>query len=295
MKKIIILSGAILCTLLNLTSCHEDGLDDSIPLNPVMTPIKSVTAQDGDETVAAVITDKNKTIELSLKNLTSLSNVDIHLSISKRAKLVSPADSILTVDLTQPYEIVVNNLIKDVTYTLTASIPEFVQIDNTKHKAYLLSNDSRALEGDINKLWDGKRMSKPEAYDEVNYGNYLCGTDDGPSSFTFDIGESIHLYRFRASLYWAYTNVCPKRYELWGYLGESEPSKSGDWSEWTKLGDIDNSESLLADFGEGDNIYIEKENSPKVRYLRLRCLENYRGDNSSSFSLCEVTVWAYNM
>lgn len=295
MKKIVVLASVTLCSLLNFTSCEEDGLDDSIPENPVVTPIKAVTAQDGEESVKAVITDKTKTIELSLKNLRSLSNVDIHLSISKRAKLISPADTVLTVDLTQPYTIVVNNLIKDVSYTLTASIPEYIQVGHTKHKASLFSNDSPKMEGDIDKLWDGKKMSKPEAYDEVNYGNYLCGSTNGPSSFAFDIGETIHLYRFRASLYWAYTNVCPKRYELWGYLKDGVPSQSGDWSEWTRLGEIDNSGSLLSDFGEGDNIYIEKENSPKVRYLRVRCLENYKGNGTTSFSLCEIAVWAYNM
>lgn len=293
MKKICILISMILCAGLGVTSCEEDGLDDSIPENPVMVPIKAVTAQDGDEVVNAVINDKSKTIELSLKNLRSLTNVDVCVSISKRAKLISPADTVLTLDLTQSYSIVVNNMLKDLTYTLTASIPEFIQVDYKKHKAYLLTNDSPKMEGDINKLWDGKKMSNPEAYEEVSYGNYLCGNDQGPSSFTFDIGETVHLYRFRASLYWAYANVCPKRYELWGYLGKGEPSQSGDWGEWTKLGDIDNSESLLSDFGEGDNVYIEKENSPKIRYLRLRCLENYRG--TTAFSLCEVAVWAYNM
>ncbi|WP_099464614.1 DUF5000 domain-containing lipoprotein [Parabacteroides provencensis] len=294
MKNIILLSGVILYSVFCFTSCEEEGMDESIPVNPVMTPIKAVTAEDGAETVQAVISDKTRTIELSLKNLQSLSNVNVHLSIAKRAKLIAPSDTILKLDLTKPNEVVVNNLLKDVTYTLTATIPEFTMIDVSKHKAHLLSNDSRVLEGNIDKLWDGLRMSKPEAYNEVNYGNYLCGDPgNAPSSFTYDIGETINLYRFRASLYWAYTNVCPKRYELWGYLGDGVPSQNGDWDEWTKLGDIDNSNSRLTDFGEGDNLYFEKDKSPKVRYLRLRCLENYRG--TTSFSLCEVNVWGYNM
>lgn len=296
MKNIILLSGVLLYSVFCFTSCKEEGMDDSIPANPVMTPIKAVIAQDGPETVQAVISDKTKTIELSLKNLKSLSSVNLQLSIAKRAKLIAPSDTILTMDLTKPCEIVVNNLIKDVTYTLKATIPEFSMVNVNKHKAYLLSNDSPGIEGNIDKLWDGLRMSKAEAYDEVSYGNYLCGDpNNAPSSFTFDIGETVNLYRFRASLYWAYTNVCPKRYELWGYLGDGAPSKGGDWKEWTKLGDIDNSGSKLTDFGEGDNLYFKKENSPKVRYLRVRCLENYRGGGSTIFSLCEVNVWGFNM
>ncbi|WP_106828496.1 DUF5000 domain-containing lipoprotein [Parabacteroides pacaensis] len=295
MKKIIVLASLWIGTCLSFHSCSEEGMDESIPVNPVMVPIKAVTAQDGDQIATAVISDKTKTIELNLLHARSLSEVKVQLSISKRAKLISPTDTLLTLDLTQPYSIVVNNLVKDLTYTLTASIPEYLQIDPAHYKAYLLGNDSPKLEGDINKLWDGLRMSKPEAYGEVSYGNYYCGTNSTePSSFTFDIGETVYLYRFRASLYWAYTNVCPKRYELWGYLGDGLPSAGGDWNEWTKLGEIDNTGATAEDFGEGDNLYFEKDSAPKLRYLRVRCLENYRGAGQTNFSLCEVTVWGYN-
>lgn len=296
MKKIITLISLILSvSMLGFTSCSEDEMDDSIPVNPVMVPIKSVTAEDGDEIATAVISDMDRTIELSLKNLKSLKNVNVTLHVSKRAQLITPADTILTLDLSQPYTIIINDIFRDLTYTLTATIPETVLVDNSNFKELRMNNDSPKVEGDIAFLWDGKKMSKPEAYGEVNYGNYYTGFTDSqePACFTFDMGEAIYLYRFRASLYWAYTNICPKQYELWGYLGEGEPAKDGNWDNWTKLSDIDNSSSTLADFGEGDNVYIEKENSPKVRYMRVRCLQNYRGTNG--FSLCEITVWAYNM
>lgn len=291
MKKIILLLSILFCigTIL-LTSCKEDKLDESIPLNPVMTPIKAVTAKDGDKIVSAVISDKNRTIELSLKNLRNLSNVDVSLSVSKRAKLLSPQDTILTLDLTEPYEIVISNLYRDITYTLTATIPEFIEIDKSIFNEFRLNNDSPAEEGNILTLWDGGIMSKPEAYDEIGYRNYLTG-----ECFTVDLGDYYNLYRFRASLYWAYTNVCPKKYELWGYETEGVPPTDGDWANWTKLGSINNSSSTLADFGEGDILEFLKEDSPRVRYIRVKCLENYRNPPSTIFSLCEITFWAWNI
>lgn len=291
MKKISLLLSILFCTGFFLfNSCKEESMDESIPLNPVLTPIKAVTAQDGDEIVSAVISDRNRTIELSLKNLRNLSSVDVNLSISKRAKLLSPQNTILTLDLSEPHQIVINNLYKDVTYTLTATIPEYIEIGKSKFKEFRLNNDSQQMEGNIVYLWDGGVMSQPENYDEIGYRNYLTG-----ECFTVDMGDHYNLKRFRASLYWAYTNVCPKKYELWGYEGEGEPPIDGDWSNWTKLGSIDNSSSTLADFAEGDILEFAKEESPLVRYIRVKCLENYRNPPTTAISLCEITLWAWNM
>ncbi|MDD3561345.1 DUF5000 domain-containing lipoprotein [Petrimonas mucosa] len=291
MKKISLLLSILFCAgpfLFN--SCKEESMDESIPLNPVLTPIKAVTAQDGDEIVSAVISDRNRTIELSLKNLRSLSSVDVNLSISKRAKLLSPQDTILTLDLSEPYQIVINNLYKDVTYTLTATIPEYIEIDKSKFREFRLNNDSQQMEGNIVYLWDGGVMSQPENYGEIGYRNYLTG-----ECFTVDMGDHYNLKSFKANLYWAYTNVCPKKYELWGYEGEGEPPIDGDWSNWTKLGSIDNSSSTLADFAEGDVLEFAKEESLLVRYIRVKCLENYRNPPTTAISLCEITLWAWNM
>lgn len=292
MKKITLLILSILfCAgLFVFNSCKDDKMDESIPLNPVMIPIKEVLAEDGDEMVSAVISDRNRTIELSLKNLRTLTSVNVNLSISKRAILLSPQDTTLTLNLTEPYQIVINNLYKDVTYTLTATIPEFIEINKSKFKEFRLNNDSPVEEGNILFLWNGEIMSKPEAYGEIGYRNYLTG-----ECFTVDLGDHYNLYRFRANLYWAYTNVCPKKYELWGYKGEGEPPIDGNWSNWTKLGNLDNSSSTLADFGKGDMLEFPKSDSPNVRYIRVKCLENYRNPPSTIFSLCEITLWAWNL
>lgn len=289
-RNLIFIICIMLCFIAFLYSCEDAKFDESLPINPVLTPIKSVTAQDGKEIAVGVISDKDRTIALDLKNLKSLSNVNVHLSISKRAKLISPTDTILTLDLTKPYHIRVDNLYSELDYTLTASIPEFISIDNSVFKEYRLDNDTQKMEGNIVYLWDKGIMSKPENYGEIGYRNYLTG-----ECFTFDMGDYYHLYRFRASLYWAYTNVCPKKYELWGYLKDGTPPSDGDWGKWTNLGTLDNSKSTLADFAKGDMLEFTKDKSPLVRYLRVKCLENYKNPSTTAISLCEITLWGYNM
>lgn len=285
--SIILFGGTVL-----LSSCGLDTFDESIPLNPVLVPIKSVTAQDGAITSVAEISDKNKTIEMEFFNLISLEAVEIHLKVSKRAKLLAPLDTIITLDLREPHEIVINNLYDDLTYTLTATIPEYVKADKSQFKEYRLSNDGNVEEGSILHLWDNEYMLKANDYGSIGYRNYLTR-----GAFTVDIGTRFDgsyyaLKQFKANLYWAYTNVCPKVYELWGYMKPGEPPLNGNWDDWEKLGTLDNSNSTLDDFGDGDDLHFDKEDSPSVRYVRVKVVENYRNDNF--ISLCEITFWGWN-
>lgn len=292
MKKIIYL----LCVLLIgfgsilLTSCNEEGMDESLPLNPALPVIKSVTAMDGDKMVEATIVNDNIHFDLLKATPGDIKALKVYLHISKRAKLISHTDTVIVLDLTEPKQIVVNNLYKDITYTITASIRENYEIEKTDFKEFRMNNDGARGEGNIIYLWDGGIMSGPEKYGEIGYRNYLT-----QGSFTFDMGAHYYLYKFRASLYWAYTNVCPKKYQLWGYLGEGEPPRSGNWDDWTLLGSIDNSTSTLADFAAGDVLEFPKQGAKRMRYVRVRCLESYRVPPTTHISLCEVTLWAWNL
>lgn len=267
---------------------EEEGLDESLPVNPVLNPIKTVMAQDGNEIAYATINNKDRTIKLSLKHLKSLSAVNVHLSISKRAKLISPTDTILTLDLTEPYQIIINDLYEDLTYTLTATIPEYILIDKSAFREYRLNNDSPKKEGEIEYLWNNEVMTQPNSYSTIGYRNYLTG-----KCFTVDLGDHYYIKQFTAHLYWAYTNVCPKIYELWGYLKDGEPPVDGNWNDWTLLGTLDNSNSTLSDFPNGDTLEFPKENSPRTRYIRVNCIQSWKG--TTDISLCEITIWAWNI
>ena len=130
MNKIIKITLALFCMGILLYSCQEEKMDESIPVNPVLNPIKSVTAQDGNRITTAVISNENRTIHLEFANLSTEERkaVPVKLEISKRAKLITPTDTLLTLDLTQPNSITVNNLLKDITYELTASGPFRIEL-----------------------------------------------------------------------------------------------------------------------------------------------------------------------
>lgn len=113
--SIILLSGIVL-----LSSCGDDSIDESIPESPVLQPFLSVIAEDGETIAEAQISDQNRTIVLDLNKFKTIKEVKIKLNLSKRAKLVSPADTVLTLDMRESYEITVDNIYDEITYTLSA-------------------------------------------------------------------------------------------------------------------------------------------------------------------------------
>lgn len=123
MKKVFLYAMLAVFTCVPvLTSCDSDAkFEKEVPVNPVMRPIKSLTAMNGEDIFEGVIDDNLRTIKLEVEAWTDLSNMTFNLNIPERAKLVSPASPEGVWDLTEPKEVVVNNLEKDVTYTVTAT------------------------------------------------------------------------------------------------------------------------------------------------------------------------------
>ena len=122
MKKIYLY--AILATFASmsmLTSCDADAeFETEVPVNPVMRPIISLTAMEQEDIFEGVIDDNKRTIKLEVEAWTDLSNMTVNLNIPKRATLISPSSPEGVWDLTQPVNIVINNIERDVTYTVTA-------------------------------------------------------------------------------------------------------------------------------------------------------------------------------
>lgn len=123
MKKVFLYAMLAVFTCVPvLTSCDSDAkFEKEVPVNPVMRPITSLTAMDGEDIFEGVIDDNLRTVKLEVEAWTVLSNMTVNLNIPARAKLVSPASPEGVWDLTEPKEVVVNNLEKDVTYTVTAT------------------------------------------------------------------------------------------------------------------------------------------------------------------------------
>ena len=123
MKKVFLYAMLAVFTCVPvLTSCDSNAkFETEVPVNPVMRPITSLTAMDGEDIFEGVIDDNKRTVKLEVEAWTDLSNLTVNLNIPERAKLVSPTSPEGVWDLTEPKEVVVNNLEKDVTYTVTAT------------------------------------------------------------------------------------------------------------------------------------------------------------------------------
>lgn len=379
MKKIRILKlSFLLIELIIMTACSSDNLDHSVPVTPVQNPIKAVTAIDGnDSTVNGVVDNMGKTISMlfSHKTVEELKSTPLKITFGTRTKRISPTDSIVTVDLTKPYSIIVNNLVEDQTYVLNATVVPLLSvkakdgdggmvnavIDQEKHtvdftfnklqpedldsielhieyssaakpitpkdsvvrvnlrngytikvndmkedisyavtakiistcpkpyKEFHLDNDGKQQEGNISYLWDNETMQNIGDYGSVKYHNYLT-----TGSFTVDLGNWYYLKDFTANFYWFLTNVCPKKLQLYGYTKEGTPPTDGNWDDWTPLGSsVDNTDFPEENFAQGDVVSFPYEEAPYCRYVRVRCLENFKATPTQEFSLGEITFTSY--
>lgn len=160
-----------------------------------------------------------------------------------------------------------------------------------------MDNSSSGTAGvGINKIWDG---------DVINWPSCLAGvpTNLTPQSFTFDLGVVAQLSRIVIWDYPEYLNNgrayyyrgCMKRFEVWG---SSNPAPDGSWDSWTKLGTYAEEKPSKSAYGvqtteDYDVAYAGfswdfKIDVPKMRYLRVRCLENWMGTTFPMISEVQV-------
>lgn len=127
------------------------------------------------------------------------------------------------------------------------------------------------------------------------------GGDTFPMSFTFDMGQTSKLSRYKFyhlfNESYAYQRGNLKRWEIWGRA--DTPSKDGSWEGWTKLLDCQSFKPSGLPVGEttGDDWeYLKKgedfefpPTAPEARYLRFKVLETWGGDDFIHFQ--EFTFW----
>jgi hypothetical protein len=171
-------------------------------------------------------------------------------------------------------------------------------MDKTKFKPVLLPGDSPTTSYDskMENIWDGKVL--PDGPDcAAHTGIVATGI---PKYFTFDMGTTAQLSRFSLQAvaddkHW-FNDVTPKRYEIWG---AAEFATDGSFTGWTKLatvttikpsglpvGVLTEDDRVAGRIGDEVNFPLDL---PKVRYIRLRCLENWSGNTNMAIS--EVTFW----
>jgi hypothetical protein len=173
-----------------------------------------------------------------------------------------------------------------------------VQLDKTKFRELVLPGDAKTTEwgGAMPYVWDGRVTGDVSGFG-LHTGNASTGA---PKIITFDLGVEAQLSRFSLQTvqddrHW-YNDVSPKRYEVWG---TSNYNPNGSLDGWTQLLSITNIKPSGLPIGlftdddrtagrTGDEANVPND-MPRVRYIRIRCMENWSGNTNMVFS--EVTFW----
>ncbi len=186
-------------------------------------------------------------------------------------------------------------------YKSTAPIYE-KRLDKSLFKDVTFPGDAAIYTNasNINKkfIWDGTFSS---SFDDP-YGNYLnLTTNDAnktqPLHISFDLGVTEQLRRFKLNHYYTYEDRAIRQYEIWG---SANPPADGSWTGWVKMASVEQlkpSGKPIGSYNEADKVaWVNGDNVifpsdlPKVRYIRIKCLKNWKGETNMSFS--EVTFWA---
>lgn len=175
-----------------------------------------------------------------------------------------------------------------------------VMLDKAKFKQVDLPGDAPVTSwgGAMPYIWDGLVLPDfAEGAGNAHTGNLATGA---PMHFTFDLGVAAKLSRFKLNPVpddkHFFNDVSPRKYELWGC---TELNPDGSFDGWTKLVTVENIKpsslppGLLTEDDRqagltGDEVNFPMD-TPKVRYIRIRCLLNWSGNTNMVIS--EVTFW----
>lgn len=312
MKIIKYLLGAALGTMLFAACETYAEFETVVPENPVMKPVRAAWAEDGDGSMVEGLVDQEKrTISFSLYTLPDLSIVKVRLDIPKRVELISP-DTTETV-LSLPCQVVVRANGEDIAYDVIARLASFRDFDTQKIKEYRLDNDCwKTWEGEpliyFDSIFDGKFLSGPGQYGDTGYRNFQfrsCQDEDsedhqhGWATVSFDFGEAVYLHKFTVHPHW-YSDgpYYIRRWDVYGFCGDGEPSRSGKWSEWTNLGGFNEARDGKTVWPNGDSVVFDFDTIQKARYYRLRCLENRQAECgwgwADGYCISEIQISIYH-
>lgn len=330
MKRILSLLS-IISFAAGTTSCNIDAeFSEFIPTHALSNMVKSATATCGSETVIGTVDNSTHEIKFVFVENSNFSDVKVTLEYATRAvrKEGAPEEGGQQINLSSPYSFTMNNLEEDVTYTIAASRALIMQVPHTQCSVIQLDNDADYLKegtasakSDPYFCFDGKHLSKKNAYGEVSY-NYFGWTMKAPApdgrdnTFTFDAGKSMRLSKIIFWPYWPYNNQAPAIYELYAYTLPGEPAQTGEWTNWVKIAEIDDSPkwqpTAAAEPGSPEDLTVSGSpvefgygDIPEARYYRVKMLKNfyaaygtamnqYWSGRVNYFAIAEVELWQYN-
>lgn len=211
------------------------------------------------------------------KNIRGLDTVSVKIAVVIRDRFLNQTDTLFT-DVKPLFEM---PLAKSLYKTMPGIIWPGDQRAN-------FSNNGTDATG-VARMWDGETVSFPSvAYTPPTI------TDQGPHSITFDLGQAAQLSRL---VIWDYPETVSgrktyyyrgnmKNFEIWG---SADPNADGTYDSWLKLGTYQSVKPSGLPYGEVSDedqatasaglSYDLDINVPKLRYLRIKCLNNWQGTN----------------
>ncbi len=242
--------------------------------------------------VAILILKKNEFNEWAIDN-----NKSIYTNISAVESKIRALD---TVEYTFP--VVVRDRWGNTTDTLFKKVKPMYETEFSKSlfRAFVLPGDAPQVTNGarLEYAWDN-RLGWP-------YTSFTLQTTGGtgPHTIGFDIGVVAKLSRIwirpfpEGTRYYFLTTM--KRFEIWG---SANPSLTGAFdASWTLLGSYEVVKPSGLPYGTDNSLDQETAaagfnweidlNAPKVRYIRIRCLENFAGGTAQSIN--ELSVFGDN-
>lgn len=186
------------------------------------------------------------------------------------------------------------------TDTLFTTLTPFFEtaIPKSNYREYTLPGDSPSAwsSNRVQNLWDGNTEVWPNVNITVDPG--------APSVITFEIGKLAQLSRMVIWDYPEYLNSgrafyyagCPRLFEIWA---SPNPPLDGSWNNWTLMAKCEEVKPSGLPYGQsssedrtlgfaGFNWDLRADVS-KMRYIRIKCLQNWAG--SYFMSLGEVQLY----
>ncbi|WP_460764968.1 DUF5000 domain-containing lipoprotein [Niabella terrae] len=177
--------------------------------------------------------------------------------------------------------------------TLTPLYEE--KLDKSKWNLKVLDNDTYLSESSDNPrlLWDDIT---------TNRFRLRSATPDPPHWLTIDIGQTAMLSRIRVNAYWTsngnwlFNRQSPRYFEIWA---SNNPSQSGSWENWDKLGSYESVKPSGLPLGEFTNEdlavgaagedFTLPYNGVSYRYIRFVTISTW--DTRPNTYWGELTLW----
>ncbi len=272
------------------------------PIWDVFESIEMANAFGGYNLTAVNTTKEDISILILKENLLGEFEVDNQKSVYTSAEEVeSKIRGLDTLDY--EFKVIVQDKWGNATDTLDKIIKPIyeTELDPADFTAFSLPGDAPQVGNGarLEYAWDGRMLWPYTSFTDQNAG----GPD--PHMITFDTGKEAKLSRiwiraypefwWTASPQWYYLTTL-KRFEVYG---STNPSLSGELDDsWTLLGSYEVEKPSDSPYGEdtalenqvaskGFNFEIDLE-APKVRYIRIRCLENWGGGTAQSINELKV-------